>query len=485
MGLVYLASCAARLPDVRVHILDATVENLSTHEAVERVLALEPEVLGISVLSTNICRGLRLLRGVKKLRPSVTTILGGVHATLFDRHLLDEVPELDMVMRGDADESFVSLCSRFIDGEDIVGVPGLSYRCRGEVVRGEPQIVVDLDALPFPDWSTLDLSMYFHRFGAVPLYGNKKTASVLTSRGCPFHCNFCSRVTPELGKWRARSAENVFQELLQLSEKGFSDALFIDENCTASAERIQKLCAMLLERNLNMRFAADGTLHHLSESTLKLMRSAGFDAITVGVESGSDEQLKRFNKPANSRALAAGIRRAKKAHFFVHSFFIAAGPGETAADHEASRKFVREVAPHSADFQGLKVFPGSQLWTQLVGSEATRPLAELSPRPIHEFSGQVDENTMRLRVNDLIRVLLRSWCRWRRVGEISALIRYNPSVRRWILGALRSLPQVIRRATLIFRAAKLPQFELDRYMNFGNGKIRGTSHDGRETPKRG
>ncbi|MBI5568744.1 MAG: B12-binding domain-containing radical SAM protein [Desulfomonile tiedjei] len=464
LGLLYLYSSAATLPDTEVHIVDATVENLNTPEAVERVLALEPDVFGVSVLSTNICRGLKLLKGVKQRSRSVTTVLGGVHATLFDKQLLEETPELDLVMRGEAEQTFVDLCTRLMDGTDIAGVQGLSYRRGAEIVRGEPQIVEDLDALPFPDWNALDLSKYFQRFSALPLWGVHKSAAVLTSRGCPYRCSFCSRITADLGKWRARSAENVFQELVQLSENGFTDAFLVDENTTASVSRLEKLCELLIERNLDMRFACDGSLHHLSESTLKLMRRAGFDVITVGVESGSDEQLKRFNKPANSKALAAGIKRAKKAHFWVHSFFIAGGPGETASDHEASKRFLSEVAPHSGDFQWLTVFPGSQLWNQFVGGAATRPLSELSPRPIYELSKEPDENTIRYRVNDLIRVFLRTWFRWNRLGEFVGLIRNNPFVRRWAVGALKNLPHFLRTAHVIKTAARLPSFDPGKYM---------------------
>ena len=464
LGLLYLYSSTARLPHVEVHIVDATGENLNTPEAVERVLELEPDVFGLSVLSTNICRGLKLLKGVKRRSCSVTTVLGGVHATLFDKQLLEETPELDLVVRGEAELSFVDLCTRLMGGKDIGGVQGLSYRRGAEVIRGEPQIIEDLDALPFPDWSALDLSLYFQRFSAIPLWGNHKSAAVLTSRGCPHRCSFCSRITADLGKWRARSAENVFQELVQLSEKGFTDAFLVDENTTASVSRLEKLCGMLIERTLNMRFACDGSLHHLSESTLKLMRRAGFDVITVGVESGSDEQLKRFNKPANSRALAAGIKRAKKAHFWVHSFFIAGGPGETPTDHEASKQFLSEVGPHSADFQWLTVFPGSQLWNEYVGGDATRPLSELSPRPIYELSEDPDENTIRYRVNELIRVFLRSWFRWNRMGEFVGLMRNNPLVRRWVVGALKNLPHFLRTAHGIKTSAQKLQFDPGKYM---------------------
>ena len=467
LGLLHVSSALKDLPFVRNHIIDAGGQGMTVADAADRVVALEPDVLGVSILSTDVQRGLMLLRRVKELRPSVTTVLGGAHATMFDEQLLKEVPELDMVLRGEADRSFGELCARLNGGEDITGVPGLSHRSNGAVNRGTPVIIQDLDALPFVDWSAVELGLYYHWWGDVPLWKHYKYVSLLTSRGCPFHCTFCSRITPELGEWRFRTAESVFQEIVQLSEKGFTHIVIPDENFTRSITRVEKLSQMLVDRDLNIRFMADGSIHHLSPPTLTLMRRAGFDVISVGVESGSDEQLKRFRKPANSRALAAGIKRAKKANFVVHSFFIVGGPGEQPADHEASKEFIREVGPHSAGFIEMTVFPGSQVWDELMGPN--RSLAESSPRKIHEFEGQVDEATITVRRNELIGALVKSWLRWRRVGETIRLFLYNPFFRQWIIGAIRNLPRMIKLVKILRKSVDPSQEKFTALLKFKGG----------------
>ncbi len=124
MGLLYVAASLPVDPNITVHLTDPTVEGLTAKEAAEKIVALEPDLFGMSVFSTNIERGLRLLKLVKEMRPTVTTILGGVHATIFDELLLDQVPELDFVFRGEAEKGFPDLVGRLMIGADVAGVPG-------------------------------------------------------------------------------------------------------------------------------------------------------------------------------------------------------------------------------------------------------------------------------------------------------------------------------------------------------------------------
>ncbi len=108
LGLLYIATAAQKALGNKVIIVDAFAEGLYAEEAMARILAHEPDIFGLTVMSTNINRGLKLLKGVKKARPSVTTVLGGQHATLYDRLLLREVPEADLILRGEGKNRFPS-----------------------------------------------------------------------------------------------------------------------------------------------------------------------------------------------------------------------------------------------------------------------------------------------------------------------------------------------------------------------------------------
>jgi radical SAM superfamily enzyme YgiQ (UPF0313 family) len=130
LGLIYVATAAQKKLGVKIKIVDAFSEGLYAEEATARVLAHQPDIFGLSVMSTNINRGLKLLKGVKQAQPTVTTVLGGQHATLFDRLLLQEISEADLVLRGEAEESFPRICQKpepYRTSWTILSRPGKNY----------------------------------------------------------------------------------------------------------------------------------------------------------------------------------------------------------------------------------------------------------------------------------------------------------------------------------------------------------------------
>jgi anaerobic magnesium-protoporphyrin IX monomethyl ester cyclase len=428
LSLGYLAASLKHLPDATVRIVDAYGECLSVAQAAERVLALSPDLLAVS--STSFCfnSGMRLIAQTKAKKSDMVTVMGGYHPTTFDHLFLRELPSLDYVIRGEGDESFPELCRRLLKSESVAGLPGLSYRENGKVVRGEPQQIEDLDSLPFPPRELFTYEGYCHQFGGFLLPPMPRIANVATSRGCPYHCIFCPKLFPQW-HYRIRSAENVFQEILELHKAGYEMAFFQDENFSHSIPRIEKLCNMILSHNLKMRFAFQGTIHHLPESVFQLMHRAGFDGLFVGIESGSDAQLKRYGKPGTNKTLADGVQRAKKAHMAVVGFFIFCAPGETAQDYEATKDFIRTVRPHICGSCCLSVHPQALLWKDLIGSAEPESLADSIPVSMDKVPGQYTKIVRRQRQKGLDRVFQKSWLDWRRLFDGLDLIVYNPTLR--------------------------------------------------------
>jgi radical SAM superfamily enzyme YgiQ (UPF0313 family) len=373
--------------------------------------------------------------------------MGGYHPTMFDSLLLKDIPALDLVIRGEGDESFPELCRRLLRSEPLVGLPGLSYRANGQVVRGIPQQIEDLDAIPFPARELFDYDGYFHQFGGFAIPEIPPTANVASSRGCPYHCTFCPKLFPEW-RYRMRSAENVFQEILELHRAGFKMAFFQDENFSYDIPRVEKLCHLILEHNLQMRFAFQGTIHHLPESVFQLMHRTGFDLLFVGVESGSDAQLRRYGKPATSKSLAEGIRRAKRAHMVVIGFFIYGGPGETAQDFEATEKFIQETRPHICGGSALSIQPHAILWDKLIGDAEPESLQDSHPRQMYTIPGQHSNDVIRYRRRGLKRAFNKSWMNWRRLIDILDLLRFNRSFRRVMKPSFKDIKAILGRGRL-------------------------------------
>jgi anaerobic magnesium-protoporphyrin IX monomethyl ester cyclase len=437
LGLLYVAGGIRNLVGVSVRVVDAYGESLDVEQAADRLLSLSPDIIGLTITSRNVEDAQQLIAACKAARPQAVIVAGGIHPTLFDRLLLREIPELDFCIRGEGEESFAALCANLLEGKDVAGLPGLSYRSHGGIVRGQPQQVEDLDSLPFPDRALLTHQDYGRQWYGYELPDLPRMTTAFSSRGCPYHCTFCADTRICGGKLRVRSAENVFEELAVLSRQGYKFVIFFDDNLVFDVPRLNKLCQLILESKLDMRFACAGTLHMLPQSTLDRMHEAGFDAFFVGVESGSDSQLKRYRKPASRKGMAAGITRAKKAHMAVIASFINGAPRETERDFQETLEFIKEVKPTVANIGPLMVHPGSYLWEELNGAEEPGNLAHSFSRPIWRYPNQVDTNTVRRRARAFREAFGRTFFSWCKVLEFLDLLRHNPSWRNAIQAVLR------------------------------------------------
>ncbi|MBM3301819.1 MAG: cobalamin-dependent protein, partial [Deltaproteobacteria bacterium] len=253
LGLLYLAACVKHLPEVKVRIVDAYAEGLDVANACERVMSYSPDMFGLSATSMTFRGGWELLKRVKEARRDILTILGGFHATLFDRVLLREIEEVDVVARGEAERSFPQLCESLIRGHGISGISGISYRFRGEVVSAELQMIEDLDSLPFPDRSILDYDGYGTQWGGFTLPMVPHLATMVSSRGCIYNCTFCADKVLKTSKWRPRSADGVFLELQELSRNGSKTIFFVDENFAGDVGRVDDICHKIIGQHLKIR----------------------------------------------------------------------------------------------------------------------------------------------------------------------------------------------------------------------------------------
>jgi radical SAM superfamily enzyme YgiQ (UPF0313 family) len=430
LGLLYVAASVKALPGVKVHLVDTANEGYDAEQAAAAILAQRPDLLGLSLTSCGLENVAPLLAAVKQASPRTTIVAGGIHATLFDRLLLQEVPQVDLVLRGEADDSFPELCRRLLAGQDVAGVPGLSYRAKDGVVSGDPQLVEDLDALPFPDRSVLAQGRYGRQLFGFKLPGLPPFTTAFSSRGCPFRCTFCSSAKLCDGRLRTRRAENVLTEIEELHRQGIRVVFFCDDNFTGEVERVNELCRLIIDRGLKMRFGCIGTLHNVPDATLRLMHRAGFDFVFLGVESGSNDQLRRFRKPTTREVMGDSLKRAKKAHFITIASFIVGGIGETAADHQATVSFIRQARPHLAEMAPLIVLPGSQDWDELHPQGDPETLAETGIKLITSYPGQIPRKLIWARQRDLYRAQRYAMFNPRMILDLIRLLLYNGLVKK-------------------------------------------------------
>ena len=408
LGLMYISAAVKKLPDINVRLVDGYSEGFSTGHTAERIIALEPDVLGMSMTSENFMEGLEVIRKVKDSRPGVKTVAGGIHAGLFDDLLLKEAPTLDFVLRGEAELSFPELVDRVRTGAGVDGLPGLSYRNNGDIVRGIPQVVQDLDSLPPPDRTLVEGLEYGTQWYGFDLPQFARLTTTLSSRGCPHSCLFCSDVTFG-ARFRTRSAENILKELIEIKSHGYEMVIFFDDNFTGDVERVNQLCRLIIDRRLDMAYACTAMPYLLPDETLRLMHQAGFFLMFVGVESGSDEMLKHYRKPARRELLMEGIRRAKEAQIFTIASFITGYRDETEADHQHTKDLMRQVRPFICEINPLMLHPGSALWQDIHKDHPPETLVETSSRLISRFPNQLKKADIKCREKDFRKAYRDMW----------------------------------------------------------------------------
>ena len=290
LGLLYIASSLRQIRSDDIRVVDAFCENLTKQALVERVVRERPDVFGINCSTHTFLAAVDVLREVRRIRPETVLVLGGYHATFAAERILRAYPEVDFIIKGEAEHAFPMLLDRVERGVRPDDVDGISFFDDGAFVNRPLTTIRDLDALPFPDRHMLpDLAYgYFHQDIRLT-YG--KFTTVCSSRGCPFTCRYCSCAAFSQRRWRARTARNVVDELELLESDGYETVVFVDDNFTLNRKRVLGICEELRARKIHLRYYCEGRVDNAPYSLLREMKRAGFDDIKFGVESPTPHVL--------------------------------------------------------------------------------------------------------------------------------------------------------------------------------------------------
>jgi len=297
---------------------------------------LNSDVVGFSTMTCTAQRAYRIADALKKARPNVRVIMGGPHATFMVEEALQHA---DIVVRGEA-EKIIS---------DVVD----NGRGTSRVVEGTP--VEDLDTLPFPELRLL-------RDGN----GKFKYIPILTSRGCPYDCVFCS-VTQMFGKkYRFRSSGNIIEEIELRISQGFRRFFFSDDNFTADRERIKILLEEFLRRKLSFRWTAQVRVEVAKDTELlKLMSRTNCRLLMIGFESINPETLKLYKKHQGLDDIRYCINRLAEQNIRVHGFFVLGSDADDISTIERTVRFCRITKLNTVQFAILSPIPGTRLFEQL------------------------------------------------------------------------------------------------------------------------
>lgn len=357
-----LCLLAAMIEDkYKVEIIDANIDNMTTTEFSSLIQQMKPDVVGITMLTNEYANSAHIAaRIVKQVDNSIIIVLGGVYATVSSEvAIMDD--NIDYIVMGEGEYVFRDLLD-YIYGGSESKPKNIVYKLNGEVSatpRGEA--IENLDALPFPAYHKIDFMKYatHHLRESVDAPKPFPYARIITSRGCPMGCCFCE-VQHIMGKkFRARSPDNIIDEIVWLKETyDIKSLIFEDDNLYLDKKRAKEILRKLIKKNLDLKLTAVNVpIFAADEELLGLLKAGGAQFVGLAIESGVERVLKEIiHKPVNLGYAKKLIEKIKELDMDVISNFIIGFPGETWDEIRQTIKFAEDI-----DVDYVKIFIATPL----------------------------------------------------------------------------------------------------------------------------
>jgi anaerobic magnesium-protoporphyrin IX monomethyl ester cyclase len=292
----------------------------------------------------------RICDFVCQLPPGITTVVGGYKATQEVNYLFERCPNVDMIVRGEGEE----IIQKIVKGVPLEEIRGLSYRDNEEVIHNPNQLLPDVTKIAFPDRS-MRRQEYFISHDGIRL-SRQTFDTVLTTRGCPFKCKFCTFSLNPLGQKRSyteRPVESVIEELKTISA---DIVLFSDDNFFTNIRRAEQICDLIIENKIKKTFIIQARIDIARHpAILKKAQQAGFKLFLLGIESPHDRILNQLQKGITQKQIREAFAVLTKYDIFLHGYFIYGNISETEEEMLYIAEFAKEIKLDSISFQKLRV----------------------------------------------------------------------------------------------------------------------------------
>ncbi|NQT81297.1 MAG: radical SAM protein [Candidatus Aminicenantes bacterium] len=383
MGLGYLASVIEKM-GIEVEILDFLMlgwnneeedndilvrVGLSDNEIIRYIQKSNPDIIGVNCqFSRQYKIYHHIFSLIKEIKPNCITIAGGAHTTVCPEEVLKDA-NCDFILIGEAEESFKDFILKRQKEEDITTVDGLGWKSNGKMlINKKTKWISNLDSIPFPAYHIMKLDKYFGlKFSHGKRHRNK-FSSIITSRGCPARCTFCSANKVWGKKYRMRSVDNVLEEMKLLKNKyGVEELIFEDDNITANPRRTAELFSRMNEERFNFIWDTPNGVGvwSIDENLLNLMKQSGCIKLNFPIESGSQFVLDNIiKKPLKLSKIKELIRYCKKINLDYGMFLIIGMPGEKIEDMWKSFYFAADCGCYEPHISIATPYPGTDLFDE-------------------------------------------------------------------------------------------------------------------------
>jgi radical SAM superfamily enzyme YgiQ (UPF0313 family) len=347
LALEYIAAGVSN--DHNVMIYDQRLEN----NLVDVIQSFDPQIVGITSYSVHVNPVKDLFDQIKTLKPDILTVVGGHHATIVPEDFLS--PSIDLIVMGEGVFAFKEIVTRFEKGEDFDSISGVAFKKNGELVKTEFSKIVDLDAIPIPDRSlTAKYRKLYYSEWMQPL------ASIRTSKGCPFRCNFCALWKLTDGRYLKRSPEKVVEELSGIKE---DYVFFADDESLVDAKRMKILAQLIKDTGIKKHYFLYGRTDTIAKNPdlLKMWKEIGLEKVFVGLEFFRDQDLNHIGKGTSTSDNKEAIRILSSLGIEPYPSFIIR-PEWQHEDFRELRQYCRSLVLNFAGFAVLTPLPGTDLY---------------------------------------------------------------------------------------------------------------------------
>jgi len=363
LGLAYIGAVLEQ-NNINVQILDCYAEGydnendleddyirvgLSPNDIKDRIEDFSPEIVGVTCVFTSEIRNvIWICKLIKKIDNNIKIVVGGIHPSNYPEDTMEKCPEIDTIISGEGEYRFLN----YIKGKPYNNIPKIE----------------NLDELPFPARHLLKMDIYIKINKHISPYPKeKRTEQILTSRGCPGRCIFCTSSNFWGHKFRARSPENVIEEMkLLIRNYNIKEFQFTDDTMTLDKKRAMKIFELMKPLNVSFCMANGVFVNSLDKEMIKSMKEAGCYQITFSVESGSKDSLKIMKKNVKLDRVKPLVDYSKELGISCHATFVLGFPGEKKEDIQKSFDFAKKVDFDSVSYFIVAPLPGSELYDMCI-----------------------------------------------------------------------------------------------------------------------
>lgn len=377
--MLLIASVLDRIEGLDVEFIDAASQPIVLDEFKRRVK--EFDVVVISSAAMTFSEDMNLLKSLKKINPSLKTVVFGMQSTFLPEETLKR-EEVDFIAIREPEQIVYNLMRALLNNGELEKVKGIGFKRDGELIFTEPQeLQRNMDDLPYINLKFFPRDAnYFN-----PIIKRWPYITMETSRGCPYKCLFCTSPVFYGNKVRFQSPQRVVDEMEYYVRHGFREIYFRDETFTFSKKRTIEIAELILKRNLKVSWLCNSRVDTIDEETMALMKRAGCHTIKFGVESGVQELLDTVQKGITLEQTERVFKYANKIGIWSHAHMMLGLPGETEYTMRKTFRFIRKIKPTTVTYSIYEPYIGTPIYFQYITEEKRKMLEKyLNLKTLHD-----------------------------------------------------------------------------------------------------